>query len=65
MVNIYILILRKRTYFKILNSINKELLKSALISIITKQEQNFSIYSKNINGNGNASKYIHKMDYYN
>lgn len=62
-VDICVSILGERTYFEILGSINKGLLKSALISTITKQGQSFGTYSKNINGDGDASRLVYKMDY--
>lgn len=58
----YILILREKTYFKILGSVNKGLLRSALIPTITKEKQSFGTYNKNMNNNNNAGRYIYKID---
>lgn len=60
MIGICVLILGGRTYFKILSSVNKELLKSTPISTIIKQEQSFGTYSKNIYSDSNANRYIYK-----
>lgn len=52
-----------RTYFKILVNVNEMLLKSAPMSTITKLGQSFSTYGKNINGDGDADKYVYKIDH--
>lgn len=62
-VDICVSILKKKTCFKILDSINKRLLKSTLISTIIKQRQSFETYNKNINSNSDADRYIYKIDY--
>lgn len=63
MVSICILIPKKKIGFKILDSINKKLLRSALISTIIKQRQSFNTYNKNINNNGNMDKYVYKINH--
>lgn len=63
-VSIFISIVRKRIYFKILDGVNEGLLKSAPISTITKwQGQSFGTYNKNINNNGDACRYIYKINH--
>ena len=52
-----------KIYFKILGSVNEDLLRSAPISIITKQGQSFETYSKNINGDSNVGRHINKIDH--
>lgn len=54
-IGIYILIFEEKTCFKILGSINKGLIRLALISTITKwQKQSSCIYDKNMNGDSDV-----------
>lgn len=65
MVRIYILIYKRRIFFKILNSVNKELLKLTSISTIIKQQEwSFGTYNKNMNCDSDASRHIYKIKHW-